>query len=193
MICKQEKMKHPLPAPAYGGVAPVVTAGNDSKAQGIRAVSVEGSLGRSIIARLLPGTDMLNGIQEVCRRHGVKYGFVSCTIGCLGGAAFVCPIPKADAKIGIIYGDPIKLAGPIEFLGGQGVVCQSEEGNYLIHFHGSVSDKDLRVWGGHFLAGGNIVLATLDCVIQEVCGVEMLRKFEDETGFVQFCPKKMEG
>jgi predicted DNA-binding protein with PD1-like motif len=159
----------------------------------MRAVSVVGSMGRTIIARLQPGTDMLDGIQEVCRRHGVKYGFVSCAVGCFSGAAFVCPMPKADAKIGIVYGDPIKLAGPVEFLGGQGVVCQSEEGNYLIHFHGSLSDTDLRVWGGHFLAGGNVVLATLDCVIQEVCGVEMLRKFEDETGFVQFCPKKMEG
>jgi uncharacterized protein len=164
----------------------------DSGTQGVRAVSIEGSIGRTIIARLQPGCDMLNGIQAVCMKHGVKYGFVSCTVGCLSEGSFVCPTPKETAKIGIVYSDPVTLKGPLEFLGGQGVVCQSEEGEYLIHFHGSLSDKDLRVWGGHFLPGCNTVLATLDCVIQEVCGVEMLRKYEDETGFVQFHLKLME-
>ena len=33
--------------------------------QGIRALSVEGSVSRTIVGRLLPGTDMLNGIKAV--------------------------------------------------------------------------------------------------------------------------------
>jgi len=160
--------------------------------QGIRALSVEGSVSRTIVGRLLPGTDMLNGIEAVCQRHQVKYGFISCAIGALVEATYIYPIPEEGAKVGIVYSDPVALEGPIEFLGGQGVICQSEQGEYRIHLHGSASDKEMRVWGGHFVPSGNIVLATLDFIIQEVSGMEMLRKFDEETGFEQFKPKKAE-
>jgi uncharacterized protein len=157
-----------------------------------RALSVEGNVSRTIVGRLLPGTDMLNGIMAVCQQHRVKYGFISCAIGAFVEATFMYPIPKEGAKVGIVYSDPVTLKGPIEFLGGQGVIGQSEQGEYRIHLHGSASDKEMRVWGGHFVPGGNIVLATLDFIIQEVSGLEMLRKFDDETGFEQFVPKKTE-
>lgn len=159
----------------------------------IRLQSVVGGIGRTIVGRLLPGTDMLEGIQAACRQHNVKHGFINCAIGAFKQATFTYPIPKDGEKIGIAYSDPVILDGPIEFLGGQGVICQSEQEEYLIHMHGSASDKDMQVWGGHFLVGGNIILATLDFVIQEVLGVEMLRKFDEETAFVQFNPQKMEG
>jgi len=155
----------------------------------MRIQSVEGSLGRTLVARLLPGTDMLEGIEETCRIHDVKYAVVSCAVGAFKKATFVYPIPKEGAQIGIIYSDPVVVEGPIEFLGGQGVICQSEEGKYLIHFHGSCSDKDMRVWGGHFTIG-NVVLATLDLIIQEISGVNMIRRFDEETGFIQFSPEK---
>lgn len=158
----------------------------------MRVQSVEGSSGRTLVARLLPGTDMLEGIEEVCRRHHVKYAAVACAVGCFKQATFVYPIPQAGAQIGIVYSDPVVLEGPIEFLGGQGIICQSDDGKYLIHFHGSASDKDMRIWGGH-LVTGNVVLATLDLVINEICGVNMVRRFDEETGFVQFSPEKLEG
>ncbi len=160
--------------------------------QVMRIQSVEGSTGRTIVARFLPGTDMLEGIEEVCRHHDVKYAVVACAIGAFKKATFVYPIPQEDAKIGIVYSDPVVLDGPIEFLGGQGIICQSDDGKYLIHFHGSASDKDMHIWGGHFTAG-NVVLATLDVIINEVSGVNMLRRFDEETGFVQFSPEKLEG
>ncbi len=159
--------------------------------QPMRIQSVEGNVVRTVVARLLPGTDVLPGIEECCRKHGIKQGVVSCSVGAFKQATFVIPVPKEDAKIGIIYGEPVVLPGPIEFLGGQGIICQSEEGKYLIHFHGSASDKDLRVWGGHF-TNGNIILATLDLVIQEIGGVNMMRRFDEETGFVQFSPEPLE-
>lgn len=158
----------------------------------MRVQSVEGGIGRTIVGRLLPGTDMIEGVQEACKQHDVKYGFISCAVGAFKEATFVYPIPQDTAKIGIVYSEPVTLEGPIEFLGAQGVICQSEEGEYLLHMHGSMSDKETRVWGGHFISGGNIILATLDFIIQEVSGVEMLRNFDEETGFVQFDPHKME-
>lgn len=158
----------------------------------IRIQSVEGSIGRTIVVRLLPGTDMLEGIEEVCKRHNVKYAVVACAVGCFKQATFVYPIPQEGAQIGIVYSAPVVVEGPIEFLGGQGIICQSDDGKYLIHFHGSASDKNMRVWGGHFTTG-NVVLATLDLVINEISGVNMVRRFDKETGFVQFSPEKLEG
>ena len=158
----------------------------------MRIQSVEGKVTRTIVARLLPGTDMLEGIEESCRRHGVKQGVVGCAVGAFKKATFVFPIPKEGTPIGIVYGEPVVLDGPIEVLGGQGIICQSEDGKYLIHFHGSMSDKDMHIWGGH-IVNGNIVLATLDLVIHEITGVNMLRRFDEETGFVQFSPEKVEG
>ncbi|WP_319402490.1 PPC domain-containing DNA-binding protein [uncultured Anaeromusa sp.] len=157
----------------------------------MRIQSVEGIAARTVVARLLPGTDVLPGIEECCRKHGIKQGVVSCSVGAFKQATFVIPVPQEGAKIGIVYGEPVVLTGPIEFLGGQGIICQSEEDKYLIHFHGSACDKDLRVWGGHF-TNGNIVLATLDLVIQEIGGVNMMRRFDEETGFVQFSPEPLE-
>ncbi len=158
----------------------------------MRIQSVEGRTGRVIVARFLPGTDMLEGIEEVCRRHHVKYAVIQCAVGAFKQATFVYPIPRKDAKIGIVYSDPVVLEGPIEFLGGQGIVCQSDEGKYLLHFHGSASDKEMRVWGGHFTTG-NVILATLDVIISEIDNVKMLRRFDEETGFVQFSPEKLGG
>lgn len=158
----------------------------------MRIQSVEGRLGRTLVARLLPGTDMLEGIEETCRRHNVKYAVISCAVGAFKKATFVYPIPKDSAKIGIVYSEPVVIEGPVEFLGGQGIVCQSEDGKYLLHFHGSCSDKKMQIWGGHFTVG-NVVLATLDLIIQEINGVNMIRRFDEETGFVQFSPEDLEG
>ncbi|QIQ20570.1 PPC domain-containing DNA-binding protein [Zophobihabitans entericus] len=155
----------------------------------MRIQSVVGSLGRTIIARLLPGTDMLEGIEETCRQHGVKNGVILCAIGSLSQATFTYPISDASAKVGIVYCDPIVVPGPVEFYGGQGIICQSEQDEYLIHFHASASDESAKVFGGHFLVG-NTILATLDLIISEVQDVKMLRLFDEETGFVQFSPER---
>jgi len=157
-----------------------------------RVNSVEGKSGRVITGRLLPGSEMFEGIIEMCKRHNVKYGYINCAIGSLEKASFVSPITNKESKIGISYCSKIEMKGPIEFFGEQGIICQSEDDQYLLHLHGSFSTEDMKIWGGHMLATGNIVLATLDVVITEVVDVKMLRVYDEETGFTQFCPKTME-
>lgn len=157
----------------------------------MRIQSVEGGTGRTIVGRLYPGTDLLLGIGEACRQHDVEYGLISCAIGCLDKATFIYPIPHPEGKIGIVYCDPVVVEGPVEFLGGQGVICQSDDKQHLIHFHASVSDPEMRVWGGHFIPNGNTVLATIDFVIQEITNVNMMRRYDEKTGFVQFYPERV--
>lgn len=155
----------------------------------MRIQSVEGHLGKTIVARLLPGTDMLNGIEEVCRRHNLKNGVILCSIGSLTQLTYTYPISKSTARVGIVYCDPITIKGPIEFFGGQGIICQSDKNEYLIHFHASASDENEKIYGGHMLPGSP-TLATVDLIISEVTDVRMLRLFDEETGFVQFSPEK---
>lgn len=152
-------------------------------------LSVEARKGRIIPARLMPGTDLVGGIEAVCRENRILYGYIGCAIGSLRQAAYVIPIPAENEILGIKYGDPHVVEGPVEVLGGQGVICQSDKGETLIHFHASITNPTRQVFGGHFASGGNPVLATIDLIIVEVDGAKMMRRYDAETGFVMFSPE----
>jgi len=48
---------------------------------------------------------------------------------------------------------------------------------------------DRVVFGGHFAAGGNPVLATIDLVIVEVIGAKLMRRHDPVVGLVMFSPE----
>ena len=98
----------------------------------------------------------------------------------------VYAIPDASSKIGIRYHDPVIIGGPLELLACQGVIGQTEEGTLSVHLHGLFSDATMKVYGGHFLVGGNPVLATVEILIQESSDVRMIREQDEETGFLLF-------
>jgi len=150
----------------------------------IRMQTVAGSIGRTVVARLLPGTDVLEGIEEACRKYEINNAVIACSIGCLKKGTFIYAIPREGTTVGIAFNDPTVVDGPIEFLGGQGIVYKDDEGKYVIHLHASMSDRYQKVHGAHLVAG-NIVLTTLDLVINELSGVTMKRKFDEEIGFYQ--------
>jgi len=147
-----------------------------------------GKSGKVIAARLLPGTDLLTGIEEVCKKNGVDYALVNC-FGSFSEAGYMYLVPKAGAKVGAGYGDVLKQDGPVEFLSGVGVICQ-KDGSHDIHFHGTMCDKNGTVFGGHIVKGQNPTLTTVDVVIMEVEGVSMLRQYDAETDLTQFYPTK---
>ena len=142
-----------------------------------------GTTGKMIAARILPGTDLLTGLEEICIKNEVKYGAVNC-FGSFSAAGYMYLVPM-DAKVGAGYGDVIKKDGPIEFLSGTGIITQPDKGVTELHFHGTMCDKDGVVFGGHIVKGQCPVLTTVDVVIQEACGVEMIRKYDEETDLTQ--------
>jgi uncharacterized protein len=150
----------------------------------VRFLSAEGTCGRIIAARLKPGADLIGGIMAVCRAHNIQQGYISCVIGSLKQAQYVLPIADVSTPSGIRYGDPITVGGPIEFISGQGVICQSPDGELLIHFHGCFCDPDGQSLAGHFSAGGNPVLVTADIIISEINGILMLRRMDPEVGLM---------
>lgn len=147
-----------------------------------------GKAGKVVAERILPGTDLIEGIEECCRKNGIRHAAVNC-FGSFSSVGYMYLVPQAQAKVGAGYGDVIKKDGPIEFLSGTGVVCQ-KEGQYDTHFHGTMCDKDGKVFGGHMVKGYNPALTTIDVMIMEVDGIQMLRQFDEETALTQFYPQK---
>lgn len=49
----------------------------------MRIDSNAGSIGRVIVARIYPGEDLVAGIEEACKKHGIKYGIITSCIGSL--------------------------------------------------------------------------------------------------------------
>lgn len=150
---------------------------------------MEAHKGRTIAARLMPGTDLVDGIVEVCRAHHVQYGYFASVMGSLQQATYVIAVPEPKASLGFKYGDPIVEMGPIEFICGQGVICQSEKGEHLIHLHAHGVTPEGKNFGGHFSSGGNPVLATIDLVIVEVDGAKLMRRYDPTVGLVMFSPE----
>lgn len=153
----------------------------------IRFESAAGKTGKFIPARILPGTDLLEGIEAICAKHGIKYAYVTC-FGSFSAAGYMYLVPKADAKVKAGYGSVLQKGGPIEFLSGTGVVCQ-KDGSTDIHFHGTMCDENGNVFGGHMVKGYNPTLTTVDVVIIECEGAEMFRGYDAETDLTQFQPK----
>ena len=154
----------------------------------VRVQYAAGTIGKCVAARILPGTDLLTGIEKACEENGIAYASVTC-FGSLEKAGYLVLVPNPKAKIGAGYGDMFKVPGPVEFLNGVGVVCQ-KDGKYDIHFHATMCDKEGKVFGGHIVKGENPVLTTVDMVIYEISGAKLLRKYEAETDLTQFSPEK---
>ena len=152
-------------------------------------VSVEAGTGRTIAARIMPGADLVSGIAEICQAHNLKYGYFASVMGSLSEAIYVIPIPSPGSPLDFKYCEPISVQGPIDLICGQGVICQSEQGETLIHLHAQGVTPDRVVFGGHFSVGGNPVLATIDLVIVEVTEAKFLRRLDPVVGLALFSPE----
>ncbi len=147
----------------------------------------EGRLGRIIAVRLKPGTDVLPGLEEACRRAGINNGVILSIIGSLAEVRFCDPIEIAGKRARYGYGDPLQLEGPIELTSASGIICHDDAGVTNLHVHVTLSDKDGNAYGGH-LVNGTKVLLTTDVVIAEIEGVVMARKFDEELEVPIFSP-----
>lgn len=149
----------------------------------------EGHLSRVVMIRVHPGSDIIEGIEEVCQNLGIKCGAITCCIGSLQRASLLIAVPMNN-KIGAGYSDPKVIKGPLEFLSGQGTIGQEEGGEIFIHLHGVISDKDGNVHGGHLIKGKNPVLITCEVVLIQVEGIHMIRVHDPEVDMKIFFPKE---
>jgi predicted DNA-binding protein with PD1-like motif len=145
----------------------------------VRFESMEGRAGRIISARLLPGTDLVSGLEELARKHNILAGAVTVCFGSLSRAEVSWtegskPDPKKKAE-------RTHLDGPLSFLSSQGKIGISQEGEPEIHLHGILADLDGRLWGGHFYDGNNPVFSTFEVVIHEILDLRHTKIWVDES------------
>ncbi|MBQ9330868.1 MAG: DNA-binding protein [Oscillibacter sp.] len=149
----------------------------------------QGSLKRVVALRLKPGTDVLLGLEEACKRAGISNGVILSGLGSLDGVRFCNPIyiPEKKAKYG--YGEPTYLDEVIELTGLSGIICHDDEGVTNLHVHVTLSDKDGKAYGGHLVEGTKVLL-TVDVVVAEIEGLVMGRKFDSELEVPLFAPRQ---
>jgi uncharacterized protein len=142
--------------------------------------------GKSVTARIMPGTDLTHGIIEICNEHNIVNGAVLSVIGTLKYATIIYVVPAEGERMGVKYVPPTHIQGPHELLAVQGFIGSTAKNERSIHLHGSFSAPDMRVYGGHFVGEGNPVLVTAEVLIRECIGVKMIRDFDQESGFELF-------
>jgi hypothetical protein len=149
----------------------------------------QGNLKRVVALRLKPGTDVLLGLEEACRRAGINNGVILSAIGSLAEVKFCDPIEIAGRRAKYGYGDPLQLEGPIELTNASGIICHDDKNVTNLHIHVTLSDKDGNAYGGHLVEGTRVLL-TVDVVIAEIEGIVMGRKFDTELEVPLFAPRQ---
>lgn len=144
--------------------------------------SIEATTGRAVIGRLLPGADLIGGLEAVCDEHGLDYASIDFAYGSLSRATFKF-LQRPDGGRAVLVEHAID--DRVEFIAGQGLVCRDAEGRRATHLHGAISDDAGRVLGGHFVPGGNPVYNNLDFKLVELRGVRLVRQHDPETDTVE--------
>lgn len=144
---------------------------------------VPGTAGRIIVGRLYPGTDLIAGLEAACDANGVRFAAVLACYGSLSSAGFkFLQIPEGEERARLV---PRAIAERVEFMGGQGLVCETPSGDRETHLHGSVSDATGAVLGGHFVKGNNPVYNNMDVVLQELLDVRLVREHDAQTDTIE--------
>jgi len=152
--------------------------------------AAEGRMGRVVVIRLKPGTDLLGGIQEACEQYGIHHGVIISAIGSLACVRYCDVEALPDKKCGYGYGQVLRLDEPIELTGAGGVICSDAEGSINLHIHINLSDKTGKAYGGH-LVEGTKVLMTADIVLGEIEGVNMLRQYDPDMDVFLLSPQQL--
>ena len=148
----------------------------------------QGKLGRVVALRLKPGTDVLLGLEEACKRSGINNGVILSAIGSLDSPHF-CDVVEVPTKAGYGYGEVLHLTGPIELTNASGIICHDDEGNTNLHVHMTRTDRHGNAHGGHLVEGTKVLL-TVDVIIAEIEGLVMGRKFDEELEVPLFAPRQ---
>jgi predicted DNA-binding protein with PD1-like motif len=145
--------------------------------------SADATPGRIIVGRLHPGTDLIRGLEAACDAHEVKFAAVLSAYGSLSRAGFkFLKMPPGEERPRLM---PHQMDERVEFMGGQGLVCETPAGERETHLHGSVSDATGAVLGGHFVPDENPVYNNMDFVLQELLGARLVRAWDEATATIE--------
>lgn len=144
-----------------------------------------------ILGRLKRGTDLMQGIKEICKQFEVSAGQFQC-MGSLNYATYM-QVQRADSEGNMEYSPIQKTNSGVELVTATGFIGIDNETNELdLHVHGAFVDCDAQFSAGHFIEGGNITAVTIEYVIHVVKDVEVKRILDEDLKmpFFQFIKKE---
>jgi uncharacterized protein len=153
--------------------------------------SAASSGGRIVVGRLHPGTDMIEGLEAACDEHGIEFAVVVSCYGSLSGSTFKYLQLRPGEDRPRLTDEVVDKR--LEFMGGQGLICVTPEGERATHLHGSISDETGTVKGGHFVIGRNPVFNNMDFVLQELRDVRLVRAHDPVTDTVEMSVEAVSG
>ena len=129
--------------------------------------------GRSFAGRLIYGEDLLQSLEEICRKENIAAG----TLSVIGAVK--------KAKVGYYdqsarkYNEPISIERCFEIASCIGNISL-KDGKIFVHAHITFADLEGKCFGGHLMPG--TVLFAAEYYIEELTGLSLERKHNDETG-----------
>jgi len=145
--------------------------------------------GPAVFIRLSPGTDLLAGIEEVCRSRGIRSGAIVSCIASLQRASFFVVVPM-DNPVGGGYSEPVHLDAPVEIISGSGSIGEEADGGIFVHLHAAMGDARGAAHGGHLLRGRCPILITSEIVILPFTSLRLVRTHDPEAGMAVLKPIK---
>ncbi len=137
-------------------------------------IAAEGTPGRTIIARLKPGQDIVVGITQILTDKNIKAGYMPVIAGGFKQLRLISMKPGESAD------SPVQIerdyTEPMEYFG-VGTIAQ-HNGQPSLHVHLSAGRTENKSLTGH-LVSGEIVLVT-EVVIVEINGVNLIRREDPE-------------
>ena len=133
--------------------------------------------GRTIVARLPYGADLLEAVLDVATRHGVEAGALS-AVGALQRARLSFYVQSPAAEGGRGY-RPLVIERPTEIAALSGTISH-REGRHMVHAHACLSDETGQTIGGHLDAG--CIVFACEVVLTELMGATLDRAYDDQTG-----------
>ncbi len=126
--------------------------------------------------RLYKGQDLKKEMDNYILKNNIEAGVIVSSVGCLTKAV----LRNAGGKA------CIEINKNLEIVSATGTFSQNG-----CHIHISVSDKDLKTYGGH-LCEGCIVNTTVEIVIIELESFTFGREYDNSTGYKELIIKKHE-
>jgi hypothetical protein len=143
-----------------------------------------------VAIRLNKGTDLVQGVIDACKKHGIRSGWISSMIGSLeAGAKYVAVGLDPKAKTGVGFTGFKTIDGPVEILSGQGMIADNGDDLY-VHLHAVFVGLDGKVIGGHVERGYGKALNTLEVVVVETEHIVIGRELDEETGYTVCMPRQ---
>lgn len=134
------------------------------------------SMGRLIVGRILPGSDLVTGIEEICKKHRVRQAMIIGAIGSVVNPEFDWAATTEDLP-GTGHSAHREIEGAGSLISGQGLVCRNDDDSEMdVHIHCTITDSSGAVYGGHFPKGTVPVLSTIDVTLIEITDVKLVRR-----------------